>query len=193
LKFGGKIIFWPVLAIILIAVPGIVGSAYSQTGNDTVISLPKPPPSSHPPRKATLLAAVIPGAGQAYNRKYWKIPIVYVGLSAAGYMLYTNQKNYKDSKTNYLALTDDDESTVNQSTKSQQELKSDIDGYRRYRDLSVLALLAWHGLTIIDANVDAHFFNWDVSEDLSLKIRPQAMWIGGLKPGIGMSLTLNKK
>ncbi len=193
MKFGGKINYWPVLAIILITAPGKAGSAFAQAGNDTVISTPKPPFSEHPPRRATILAAVIPGAGQAYNRKYWKIPIVYTGLAVAGYMLVTNQKNYKDSKTNYLALTDGIDSTVSQSDKSAAELKADIDNYRRYRDLSVLALLAWHGLTIIDANVDAHFFNWDVSEDLSLKIRPQAFWVGTIKPGVGISLTLNKK
>jgi hypothetical protein len=193
LKFGGKIIFWPVLAVAMITSPGMVGSAFTQTGNDTIMASPRQPATAHPPSRATFLAALIPGAGQAYNRKYWKIPIVYAGLTVAGYMLVTNQKNYTYSKTNYIALTDDIDSTVSQSTKSAQELKADIDNYRRFRDLSVLALLAWHGLSIIDANVDAHFFNWDVSEDLSLKIRPQAMWVGSMKPGIGVSLTLNNK
>ena len=139
------------------------------------------------------MAALLPGSGQAYNRKYWKIPIVYVGLTAAAYSLITNQKNYKDSKNNYIAATDGIDSTVNQSGKSSGELLVNIDSYRRLRDISVLALLAWHGLSIIDANVDAHFFNWDVSEDLSLRIRPTALLIGGMKPGIGLSLILNNK
>jgi hypothetical protein len=107
--------------------------------------------------------------------------------------LVTNQKNYKYSKTNYIAATDTLESTVNQSGLSAAVLLSNIDYYRRYRDISFLALLAWHGLTIIDANVDAHFFSWDVSEDLSLRIRPRAIWVGQMKPGIGLSFILNNK
>jgi hypothetical protein len=59
------------------------------------------------------------------------------------------------------------------------------------RDISVLALLAWHGLTIIDANVDAHFFNWDVNEDLSMALRPRALWTGFHQPGIGLSVVFN--
>jgi len=184
---------WPVLTALLILTPGLVGFAPAQNRNDSLVPVSKSNPAVHSPSRATILAAVIPGAGQAYNRKYWKIPIVYAGLTAAGYFLVTNQKNYKDSKRDYLALTDTLESTENLSGKSAAELLLDIDGYRRYRDLSVLALLAWHGLTIIDANVDAHFFNWDVSEDLSLRIRPRAMWVGQMKPGVGFCLTLNKK
>ena len=147
----------------------------------------------HSPSKAAIMSAILPGLGQAYNRKYWKIPIAYIGYTAAGYALIMNQKNYKDSKNNYLALTDTLESTVSQSTRSAGELQADIDGYRRFRDLSFLALLAWHGLTIIDANVDAHFFNWDVSEDLSLRIRPRALWVGQRNPGIGLSFIFNNK
>jgi hypothetical protein len=184
---------WLAWSVFLILMPGLAGFAFAQNSADTVSSGPKSAKKIHSASKATILAATLPGAGQAYNRKYWKIPIVYVGLTAAGYALVTNQKNYKDSKNNYLALTDTLESTVSQSSKSAAELLADIDGYRRYRDLSVLALLAWHGLTIIDANVDAHFFNWDVSEDLSLRIRPRALWVGGMKPGVGLSFILNNK
>jgi len=173
--------------------PGLVGSALAQNNGDTLLPVPKTASPVHSSKKATILAAVIPGAGQAYNRKYWKIPIVYLGLTAAGYSLITNQSKYKDSKNNYLAATDEVESTVNQSNKSSAELLADIDSYRRLRDLSALALLAWHGLTIIDANVDAHFFNWDVNEDLSLRIRPAALWAGQLKPGVGLCFIFNYK
>lgn len=186
-------IYWPVLAILLILTPGLADFAAAQNSRDSVMSDTTQAKSVHSPRRATIMAAIIPGAGQAYNRKYWKIPIVYVGLAAAGYALVTNQNNYKDSKNSYIAATDDDESTVNQSGRSASELLYDIDGYRRNRDLSVLGLLAWHGLTIIDANVDAHFFNWDVSNDLSLRIRPRALWVGGMNPGMGLCLTLKNR
>lgn len=188
-----NMIKWPAISVLLILMPGLSGFAYSQTINDSINSGSKKAYVAHSPTKATILAAILPGAGQAYNRKYWKIPIVYVGLTAAGYALVTNQKNYKESKMNFLAGEDTLASTVNTSGKSQAELKQDIDRYRRFRDLSVIGLLAWHGLTIIDANVDAHFFNWDVSEDLSLRIRPRALWVGRMNPGVGLSLILNNK
>ena len=184
---------WLALSVLLILATGLAGFAPAQNSVDTIASGPEKAKIIHSPSKATILAATIPGSGQAYNRKYWKIPIVYAGLAAAGYALVTNQKNFKDSKKNYLALTDTMESTVSQSSKPAAELLADIDSYRRLRDMSFLALLAWHGLTIIDANVDAHFFNWDVSEDLSLRIQPRALWVGRMKPGVALSLILNNK
>ena len=181
------------MLVLLILTPGLSDFAFAQNKTDTIAPVRKTAKTIHSPTRATILAATVPGAGQAYNRKYWKIPIAYGGYAFMGYTLVTNQKNYKDSKNNYLALTDTLESTVNESGKSAAELLADIDGFRRQRDLSVLGLLAWHGLTIIDANVDAHFFNWDVSEDLSLRIRPRALWIGGMNPGVGLSVLLNNK
>jgi len=186
-------ILWPALTALLLLASGLGGFAPAQNPVDSVVSVPKPSKSIHSATRATILAATIPGAGQAYNRKYWKIPIAYLGYSAAAFAFFTNQKNYKVSKINYLALTDTLDSTVDQSGKSTAELLSDIDSYRRFRDMSFLALLAWHGLTIIEANVDAHFFNWDVSEDLSLGIRPKAMWVGGMHPGIGLSFIIKNK
>jgi len=193
LSFVREKVIWLALSVLLILTPGLGGFAPAQTINDTIVSKAKPIVQKHSSSKATILAALIPGAGQAYNRKYWKIPIVYVGWAAASYAVYTNQKNYKDSKNNYIAETDGLETTVNQSGLNATQLIANIDYYRRYRDMSVLILLAWHGLTIIDANVDAHFFNWDVSEDLSLRIRPSALWVGPMRPGIGLSLILNNK
>ena len=193
MSFVRENVIWLVLTVLLILTPGLGGFAPAQTLNDTIVSKAKPIVPKHSSSKATILAALIPGAGQAYNRKYWKIPIVYVGWAAASYVIYTNQKNYKDSKNNYIAETDGLETTVNQSGLNATQLIANIDYYRRYRDMSVLILLAWHGLTIIDANVDAHFFYWDVSEDLSLRIRPSALWVGQMKPGIGLSLILNNK
>jgi len=193
LGFVRNIIKWLALSVFLILTPGLADFAPAQNSGDSIATGLKTATTIHSATKATILAATIPGAGQAFNRKYWKIPIVYVGYVAASFALVTNQKNYKDSKKNYLALTDTMESTVSQSNKSAAELLADIDSYRRFRDISFLALLAWHGLTIIDANVDAHFFNWDVSEDLSLRIRPRALWVSRMKPGVGLSFIINNK
>ena len=184
---------WLVCTLSLILSTGLTDFAAAQNRNDTIIPPTLQVNDVHSPRKATILAATIPGAGQAYNRKYCKIPIAYSGYAAGGYFLYSNQTSYKSSKRDYLALTDTLASTVSQSSRSAAELRSDIDSYRRLRDLSVLVLLAWHGLSIIDANVDAHFFNWDVSEDLSLKLRPKALLLNGKSPGIGFCFILNNK
>jgi len=175
--------------VILAAGPGNI--AFGQIRADSLPVAKKEIQPEHSPKKALIMAAILPGSGQAYNRKYWKIPVVYTGYVAAGYFFSINQTGYKSAKQNYIYETDKIDSTVNQSGKSAQVLLSEIDNYRRMRDISVLALLAWHGLTIIDANVDAHFFNWDVSEDLSMALRPRALWNGIHGPGIGMSVVFN--
>lgn len=178
------------LIVMVLTVPG--NHAPAQVTRDSSAAA-LPVKKEHSIRTATILAATIPGAGQAYNRKYWKIPIAYIGYAGAGFALVYFQKNYKQSKRDYLALTDTLEETVYEGNRTKEMLLSDINGYRRYRDMSVLGLLAWHGLTIIDANVDAHFFFWDVNEDLSLNIRPRPLWLWNNKPGLGVSVVFNIK
>jgi hypothetical protein len=186
-------VLWPAMSVFFLMMPGLVGSAPAQNLIDSVPARQDGLKPVHSPGRATLLSAVLPGAGQAYNHKYWKIPIVYAGLAAAGYSIVSNNRNYLESKSSYLALTDQNDSTQPTINKPVAELRADIDNYRRSRDLSILLLLAWHGLSIIDANVDAHFFTWDVSDDLSLRIRPIPMLPGRLQPGVGFCLTLNKR
>ena len=188
-----KIIIRPTLAAITFLLVGQGTSAFGQNARDTLSGPKKPDTHIHSPRTALILAVTLPGSGQAYNRKYWKIPIVYAGYAGGAWLFADNQGKYKSAKQNYLYAEDDDESTINESGKSSRELLTDIDYYRRMRDISVLALLAWHGLTIIDANVDAHFFNWDISEDLSLFLEPRPIWSGFGNPGLGMSVVFNLK
>jgi len=144
----------------------------------------------HSPTKAIVYSAILPGWGQAYNRKYWKIPIVYAGFAGVGYFIKTNNDYYKLYKNDYLLLKDDPNAqTV--SGYDQRTLKIYIDQYRRSRDLSIIALVGWYGLVLIDANVDGHFFNYDVDEDLSLELQP---WFGNpSKKEQGIGLTLNFK
>ncbi len=182
-----------VVALILLAAAGMADLAFAQVKQEIPVEAEKPAGQVHSHKRATILAACIPGAGQAYNRKYWKIPIAYVGYAGAGFALVYNQTNYKQSKNNYLALTDTLEETVYEGDRSAEMLLSDINSFRRYRDLSALALLAWHGLTIIDANVDAHFFSWDVGEDLSFDLIPHPFWLGRRSPGLGLMVVLNLK
>ncbi len=141
----------------------------------------------HSPTKAMIYSAIIPGWGQAYNRKYWKIPIVYAGIGVAGYFIKTNHDQYILHKNDYLLLVDDpNASTV--SGLSKEKIRIRIDQFRRYRDLSFIGLIAWYGLGLIDANVDGYFFNYDINEDLSLLLQPRIFETGGMDQGVGISL-----
>ena len=146
------------------------------------------PEEVHSPRIAAIYSAILPGLGQAYNKKYWKIPLVYGGFAAFGYFIGWNNNNYHISKNAYKDLTDGDDSTTSYLKLSQityfnldnpsdvERLKHGLlrrqDYYRRNRDLLVILTVAFYGLNIIDASVDAHFFNWDISDDLTLRWQP---------------------
>lgn len=130
------------------------------------------PVSQHPPRKATIMSACLPGLGQAYNRKYWKIPVVYAGLGTFGYFAFYTNSQYKGYKDEYIFRTNNPALVNNYPGYSTDQLKSNVDFYRRYRDLSVILIAAVYTLNIVDANVDAHLFTFDVSNDLSLNWSP---------------------
>jgi hypothetical protein len=159
--------------------------------NDTLKSVDTvtiPEEEIHSPRKAALYSTMLPGLGQAYNRKYWKIPLVYGGFAAFGYFIGWNNNNFMISKNAYLDLTDDDENTnsyMNLKYIEYYDLSNPAmvdrlkDGlikrqnyFRRNRDLLVILTVAFYGLNIIDASVDAHFFNWDISDNLTMKWQP---------------------
>lgn len=123
-------------------------------------------------RKATILSAILPGAGQVYNKKYWKVPIVYAGLGGFGYMFGFYNSQYNVARKYLKAEYDGDSSTVNNTGLSGDQLLVYKTNYRRFRDISVIGLAAVYVLNIIDANVDAHLKTFDVSDDLSLKISP---------------------
>jgi len=145
----------------------------------------------HSPGKAALFSAVVPGWGQAYNRKYWKIPIVYAGLAAVGYFVVDNQKGYSICRDDYIRLHQDTSAAVLQNpygltTKS--ALLQQMSAFRDDRDLFVLITAAVWGLNVLDANVDGHFFNYDVSDDLSLNISPAIFRMPGRNDYIGLNL-----
>ena len=137
------------------------------------------------PKRATWLALLIPGGGQIYNRKYWKLPIVYGGFVGCAYALTWNGQMYSDYSQAYLDLMDDDPNTDSykdfvppnvdvDSNRSQYEniFRRKKDFYRRYRDLSIFAFIAVYALSVIDAYVDAELSNFDISKDISLKVEP---------------------
>ncbi len=130
--------------------------------------------AKHSPKKAALFSAVLPGMGQAYNKKYWKIPIVYAGFAGLGFWIGTNAKNYKEYNEAYKLRVDGDSATIDKyvGEYSNEDLRSLKRGYRRNLDLSVILTVVWYALNIVDATVDAHLFEFDVSDNLSLRVAP---------------------
>ena len=138
------------------------------------------------PKRALWLALVIPGGGQIYNRKYWKLPLVYGGFMGCLYAMNWNNSMYRDYSQAYLDLTDNDPNTqsYNQFLHLGQKItpenaarfedifKKRKDKYRRWRDLSFFVLLGVYALSVIDAYVDAELSVFDISKDLSLKVEP---------------------
>jgi len=144
------------------------------------------------PARATLYSALLPGLGQIYNRDYWKIPIIYGGLIACGYFWQYNGMQYQRYKTMY------NHATANPSEydgwMTPENIKWYRDSFRRYRDYSIIATVLVYALNIIDANVFAHFQDFDISDDLTLRIEPGiipvAMYASASYPGAGIQMRL---
>lgn len=132
----------------------------------------------HSPKKATLLSVCLPGAGQVYNKKYWKVSVIYVAAGAALYGALWNNKYYKDFKEQYsfrVANGFNEDPYYNQF--QEPTLLSYRDYYHKNRDLSYILLGATYILQIVDAAVDAHFYDFKITEDLSLNVQPQLYWV----------------
>ena len=146
----------------------------------------------HSPRKASIFSAVLPGAGQIYNRKYWKAPIVWGGLAASVYFIRENGGQFRRYKAAYIALVDGDPGTVDEfegQFRPDQVLEV-TNTYRRWRDLSYIAFGLVYMLNVIDASVDAHFVRFDVSSDLSLRMGPSLPLAAQGAAGLSFSLAI---
>jgi len=144
------------------------------------------------PWKAFVLSAICPGLGQAYNRKYWKIPIVYSILGATVFWADFNNRNYKRFTKAYLYMTDDLKSTVSEFGVgyTEENLLFYKKRYRRNRDLSIILGVVFYALNMVDANVDAHLYDYDIGDDLSLKVEPIIIPITDKNQTIGVQLSL---
>lgn len=141
------------------------------------------------PKRATLMAAVLPGSGQIYNKKYWKAPIVWGGIGLCVYFIQDNTKNFNTFSKAYIAEVDGDPNTVNTTEYNGAQLDQLQETYRRWRDLSYVSLAAVYLLQMLDANVDAHLFYFDVNEDLSMQVTP---WLNpNFERSAGLSLNFN--
>jgi hypothetical protein len=163
------------------------------------------------PQKALLLAGIAPGAGQIYNKKYWKLPLVYGLLGTLGgveYFFQTHYIAYRDAKNaaqkdpakylpllaNAASVPIDEFRNGAENETSIDRLQSGIIFYRRNRDLYVLLFLAGHGLQMLDAIVDANLHDFDVGKDLTLHWQPALLPVPGqLLPGVGATVALRVK
>ncbi len=142
------------------------------------------------PKIAVYLSTFVPGAGQIYNGKYWKLPIVYGALGGGGYYFYTQNILYQTSLEN-LVILQNDSRIPDIDGYTADALKTMKDKYRRNRDLTGFILIVLWGFNIMDAFVDAHFSTFDISDDLSLHAKPYLMNSLISKPSIGLKLTIN--
>jgi len=166
-----------------------------------VIKTKKP----HSAKRATIYSAVLPGAGQIYNRKYWKAPIAWAGMGVCVYFIGTNRSYFKALKAEAI-LRDQDPNHFDISTftigdlgtfrgsdcqlmaiATNDQITENLDRRKQWLDLSYFALAAVYGLQIIDANVDGHLFDYDISPDISLNIAPS--FNPQLSNSAGVSLT----
>ncbi len=191
---SSKTLFWSVLLAFCWLGIGSANAQSDSSAQNTSEKLKKQevPTSFLPkdPKKATLLSAILPGAGQVYNGKSWKVPILYAGILTDLYFVQYNHKRYDRFREALFAL---DKGKPNPfPSLNRAALVRNVDYWRQNRDLTLLLLLGIYALNLVDANVDAHLSGFDISEDLTLKVAPQ---IGTLSAStsMGFSLTLQFK
>lgn len=127
----------------------------------------------HSPQKA-LLWGLVPGGGQVYNKKYWKLPLVYGGIGGLGYLVVDSRIKYQCFRKSYLAMVDEDSTTINTCDPllSTSQLKIRRDFYLQQFEYATLGFIGFYALTLVDAFVDAHLMQFDISDDLSLEWQP---------------------
>jgi len=162
------------------------------------------------PVRVVWMGAIIPGFGQIMNRRYWKVPIVYAGFGVCAYAINFNASRYETYKSAYRDISD-----VNDQTNSflsllpegytidnypggksglETNLKSFYEQYRRNRDLSIILSIGYYAITLVEAYVDAQLFDFDISTDLSMHLRPALMQNAyGKTNSAGFQLSLHLK
>jgi hypothetical protein len=173
----------------------IKGNTGADSSGKSLLALDTAISKKYNPKKATFRSAILPGWGQAYNRKYWKIPIVYGALGTTAGIFFYNLKTYKLLRKAVVLRSDTIPGNDNQVDShflnlSTEAIRSYRNEYRQNIDYSVLFFLIFWGLNIVDATVDAHLKAFDVSPDITMKIRPG---LNSINNGPGISLVFSFK
>lgn len=177
--------------------------SHAQSISDSSLPAPLVPTTStdtvkkYSPRKAIVRSAIIPGWGQATNKKYWKIPLVYGALGTTTYLFFRNLQQYNDARSAYILAVDGDPSNDNQIKEPYYTVRNQPERIRVFRnqvrqniDYTVLFFIGFWGLNVVDAAVDAHLKTFDVNDKLSINIK--AGFSEMARTG-GVSLVMNFK
>ena len=160
--------------ISLVLFLNLLPSAYNQSTNQNADGfVPKHKYfEGHTPTKAMWMSAALPGLGQYYNRKYWKIPIVYSGFATLAYFSIINKHDYIMYRDAYAIKISEEPSTNPLMIYTANQLLSQRELYQKNLELNYILFGAFYLLQIIDATVDAHFYNFDINDDLSIRVDP---------------------
>jgi hypothetical protein len=204
--------FQKILIILILQMLCIQQNIFAQ--DSIPVTKPVKLKSKAEPLKATMMAVAFPGLGQVYNKKYWKIPLVYAGFGSLIYSVGFNSskyiefmKAYQDfidavpETKSYLDLIPDEAPTYdrvlfpdsfNPSRESywKDRMLQGVDHYKRYRDLSYIGIAAWYLISVLDANVDASLFNYDISENLDIAVFPVQLALPGGFMGAGLNVSM---
>lgn len=180
---------WKTAILALLIIPLLL-----QTANGQVSDNRKDNQKKHSPHRASIYSAMLPGLGQVYNKKYWKVPVIYAGFGGLYYITRENTLEYRKFLEAYRYVVNQDSIPINNDyidRYNEQQLLQGKNVYRRNMEIGYIIAGAWYLINIIDASVDAHFFYYDVSESLSMKLEPVLLSSPlAARPVNGLSLTL---
>jgi len=149
----------------------------------------------HSPKLATYMSVALPGLGQAYNRQYYKVPIIYGGFGVFSYFFLKNNTYYKEAKEAYTLLHEDSTGLLQLELhgyllSNPDDAKLMKDEYRKSRDLMAIGVIVLYVLNIIDASVYAHFYNFDITDDLSIRMEPVILKTISSHQTVGLKLNV---
>ena len=188
------LLFATILVLCFTATKGISQNAFMDSASVSVSdTLFIKPGKIHSPTKATLFSTFVPGLGQAYNKKYWKVPIVYAVIGIPLYLAVSNNQEFKRFKTAYGLRIDGDALTVDEfeGTLTETTIKSNLDYYQRNRDLAGIFVGLFYVFNIVDAAVDAHLFNFHKNDNLSFNLQPDLQMTSNNELSKGFRLVIN--
>ncbi|MGK7388963.1 MAG: DUF5683 domain-containing protein [Candidatus Cyclobacteriaceae bacterium M2_1C_046] len=158
------------------------------TGSDTLIAVDTDYAKRFDPKKASLYSAALPGLGQAYNKSYWKIPIVYGGFVALYFTVDYYHEYYNRFRKDLFAEIDDNPLTINQSGHSVDNLRRLVEDTRRERDFYLIITGVFYFLQIAEAHIDSHLKEFKLNPELRVSVEPQVRYAQGINSGLSVRL-----